>query len=80
MLLLATFPDTNINYVNSSHYSFTFDHGGIKIPPWFDLDVQISSLNQEHLQSLSEIIETTAKNGVVSVATSNVKLFLKTIC
>ena len=29
------------------------------------------------LQSLLEIIETTAKNGVVPVATSNVKLFLK---
>ena len=31
------------------------------------------------LQSFSEIIETIAKNGVVLVATSNVKLFLKTI-
>ena len=31
------------------------------------------------LQWLSEIIETTAKNGVVPVAASNAKLFLKTI-
>ena len=30
-------------------------------------------------QSFSEIIETTSKNGVVPVAISNVKLFLKTI-
>ena len=31
------------------------------------------------LQWFSAIIETTTKNGVVRVATSNVKLFLKTI-
>ena len=32
-----------------------------------------------HIQCWSEIIETNAKNGVAPVATSNVKLFLKTI-
>ena len=30
-------------------------------------------------QSCSKVIETNSKNGVVAVATSNVKLFLKTI-
>ena len=32
-----------------------------------------------NLQSCSKIIETNAKNGVVAVATSNVKLFLNTM-
>ena len=31
------------------------------------------------LQSCAKIIEKTSKNGVVPVATSNLKLFLKTI-
>ena len=31
-----------------------------------------------YLQSFTEIIETNAKNGVVPLATSNVKLFLET--
>ena len=35
--------------------------------------------SQRGLQRWSEIIGTTTKNGVVPVATSNVKLFLETI-
>ena len=38
-----------------------------------------TTVKELDLQSLPEIIETTAKNGVVAVVTSNVKLFLKTI-
>ena len=43
------------------------------------LIIEINLFNMcSYLQSSAEIIETTAKNGVVPVATSNLKLFLNT--
>ena len=68
-----------VSYILHSQIITVVNKGNISCPKYHPSHVCLLPDIFRTLQSSTEIIETTAKNGVIPVATSNLKLFLKTI-